>query len=146
MQEHDRPGLELCIKLALEHVRETGSLLLRPSNLQLPIQLAPYDTSVSPLKGYEGGEFHPEKLGVACIIVPPTEGAGSNSKGDFGLTIVRTSSAPPPLLSDLSSPPQHFYLGEKATVPALVCWICTASPSARNGRSARRRRHLSLGC
>ena len=79
------------VKEGLDHIHETGRL--RPSDLQLHIQLAPFDTSVHPLLGYEGGEFDPERLGAARIVVPPTEGRGSNSKGAWRLEQVRAPSS-----------------------------------------------------
>ena len=83
MWEHNRAELMRRVKQALEHVRDKGRL--QPSDLQLPIQLSPYPTAMQPLTGYEGGEFHPEKLGVTCIVVPPSEGRGTNSKGAWRL-------------------------------------------------------------
>ena len=82
--KHDGAELMRQVKQALDRIHETGRL--RSSDLQLHIQLAPFDTAIMPLSGYEGGEFDPERLGTACIVVPPTEGRGSNSKGDYNLT------------------------------------------------------------
>ncbi|KAJ1483782.1 hypothetical protein T484DRAFT_1949274 [Baffinella frigidus] len=79
MWERDPAEMKRQFKQALEHFHETGRP--RPSDLQLPIRLSPYDTSVSSITGYEGGEFDPARLGVACIVVPPTEGRGTNTKG-----------------------------------------------------------------
>ena len=79
MEKHDPAELMRRFKQALDHVCQTGRLRL--ADLQLPIRLGPFDTSISSVAGYEGGEFDPEKLGVACILVPPTEGRGSNAKG-----------------------------------------------------------------
>ena len=83
MWDRDRAELMRQVKRALDQFHSTGRL--RPSDLQLPVRLSPYDTSISPLPGYEGGEFHPERLGVACIVIPPTEGRGSNTKGSWSL-------------------------------------------------------------
>ena len=66
----------------MEHVRESGRL--RDSDLQLPILAAP-PTSTQFVKGYEGDSLDPLKLGVACVVVPPTEGRGPNSTGDYNL-------------------------------------------------------------
>ena len=90
MMERDPAELKLRFKQALDHFHENGRL--RPSDLQLPIRLSPYDTAVHPLTGYHGGEFDPGRLGVACIVVPPTEGRGSNSKGTYSLNPVPTLS------------------------------------------------------
>ena len=68
-------------KQALEHVRETGRL--HSSDLQLPILDDP--TFMQLLEGYEGDEYDPERLGSACIVVPPTAGRGPNTKGHFNL-------------------------------------------------------------
>ena len=91
MVERDPAELKLRFKQALDHFHDTGRL--RPSDLQIPIRLAPYDTAVTPLAGYEGGDFDPGRLGVACIVVPPTEARGSNSKGSWSL------SGPSPVLT-----------------------------------------------
>jgi len=84
MWDRDRAELMRRFKQVLDCVSETRSL--RPSDLQLPIRLSPFDTTTFPLSGYEGGEFDPERLGVACIIVPPTEGRGSNTKGSWSVS------------------------------------------------------------
>ena len=81
--KRDCPELMRQVKEDLDHIHETGRL--RPSDLQLYIQLSPFDTSVHPLLGYEGGEFDPKRRGAARIVVPPTEGRGSNSKGSWRL-------------------------------------------------------------
>ena len=91
-EEPDRPELMRRFKQVLEHVGEARRL--RPSDLQLPIRLSPFDTSISPLAGYEGGEFNPESLGLACVVVPPTEGRGSNTKGTWTLVAVPTPPSP----------------------------------------------------
>ena len=64
---------------AVDHVRQHGRL--HPSDLQIPILTDPYCTQ--PLLGYEGGSYNPYTLGAACIVVPPSEGRGPNSKGLF---------------------------------------------------------------
>ena len=112
MEERDRPGLMRRFKQVLEHVGEArrlhpSDIQLRPSDLQLPIWLSPFDTAISPLAGYDGGEFDPERLGLACILMPPTEGRGSNTKGSYSLIAVPAPSlhAQPPVCppSSLSS-------------------------------------------
>jgi len=80
------------IKQALDHIHETGHLC--SSDLKLPIKLSPFDTAVSPIAGYENGEFDPERLGVACIVVPPAEGRGSDTKGTYVLSMVPTARLP----------------------------------------------------
>ena len=67
MEAQDPSKLRRDIKVALEHVRETGRL--SPSDLQLPI-FAAAPTCTQPLAGYEGGAFDPAALGAACIVVP----------------------------------------------------------------------------
>ena len=81
--KRDRPGLMRSIKQSLDSIKRTGRL--RPSDLKLHIQLSPFDTSIRPLTGYEGGEFHPDRLGAACLVVSPTEGRGSNTKGTYSV-------------------------------------------------------------
>ena len=83
LEKHDPAELMRRFKQTLDHVCQTGRL--SPSDLQLPLQLSPFDTSILPLTGYEGGEFDPERLGAACIIVPPAEGRGSNTKGTWSV-------------------------------------------------------------
>ena len=93
MEKDDPEGLRRRFKQALEHIDETGRL--RPSDLQLPIFASPQYYN-QPLKGYEGGAFDPEKLGVSYIVVPPKDGRGPNSLlGDWNLNPVPT----PPLLT-----------------------------------------------
>ena len=77
----DRAGLMRGIKEDLDRIHETGRL--RPSDLQLPVRLSPFDTARVSLSGYEGGELDPERPGTACIVIPPTEGRGSNGKGSW---------------------------------------------------------------
>ena len=91
MWNRGRADLMERFKEVLGCVLETRRL--RPSDLQLPIRLSPFDTSICPLSGYEGGEFDPERLGVACIVVPPTEGRGSNTKGSWSVS----QAMPPPI-------------------------------------------------
>ena len=99
--------MERRFKQALDHFNETGRL--RPSDLQLPIMEGPPPTCKQDLEGYEGGVFDPEKLGVACIVVPPSEGRGANEKGStWNLNPV--SPVPPP--------------------PAPCLTACQAGPSA----------------
>ena len=90
--KRDRPKLMRQIKQALDQFHRTGRL--RPSDLKLHVQLSPYDTSIRPILGYEDGEYDPGKLGAACIVVPPTEGRGSNTKGPYSVHAV----LPPSLL------------------------------------------------
>ena len=76
MDERDPRGLLWRIKQSLEHVYETGRL--RPSDLKLPIYACPqYYKQILP--GYEGGAFDPERLGAACIVVPPSKALGANT-------------------------------------------------------------------
>jgi len=74
MADHDRAGLMRLFKQALD-VRGAGPL--HPSHLQLPIMTSP-PTVMQNLAGYEGGAFDPLQLGVACIVVPPSEGRAPN--------------------------------------------------------------------
>lgn len=91
----DRPALEQRFKQAMDHVHLGG---LQASDLQLPIYASP-QCCKQPLEGYEGGAFDPQKLGVACIVVPSAEFRGANSTtADFNLHAVPTPSL-------LSSPP-----------------------------------------
>ena len=74
MEERDSPALVRRCKQALDHVHESGGL--RPSDLQLPIYASPqYYKQLLP--GYEDGAFDPERLGTACIVVPPSTHQGS---------------------------------------------------------------------
>ena len=80
MEEHDSSALMRLFKQSLDHVRETGRL--HSSDLQLPVLDDP--TFMQPLEGYEGDKYDPERLGVACIVVPPGH-RGKNTKGLFNL-------------------------------------------------------------
>jgi len=84
MAERDPAGLERQFKEALEHVCETGCL--RPSDIRLPI-FAAFPTETSPLfvLGYAGDSFDSQRLGVACIIDPPSERRGPNTTGAYNL-------------------------------------------------------------
>ena len=82
MEKHDPAGLMRRFKIALDHVHETGRL--RPSDLQLPIYASSPYVKVS-LQGYEGGEFDPEALGAAYIVVRPSDCRGTNTNGDYNL-------------------------------------------------------------
>ena len=73
MEKCDPAGLARRIMRALERIDEAGRL--RPSDLQLPIYASP-QYYAQHLQGYESGAFDPERLGAACIIVPPSEGRG----------------------------------------------------------------------
>ena len=76
MEERDSPALVRRFKQALDHVHESGGL--RPSDLQLPIYASPqYYKQLLP--GYEGGAFDPERLGTACIVVPPSTDHGAST-------------------------------------------------------------------
>ena len=112
MWDRDRAELMRQLKRVLEHIHETGRL--RPSDLQLPIRLSPFDTAISPLAGFESGEFDPERLGVACIVMQPTSGRGSNTKGNYRLSQVPTT----PSLPGRPSALQHLFLVEHALVRA----------------------------
>jgi len=79
-------------KQALDHIHETG--LLQPSDLQFPIRASP-PTAMQPIPGYEGGALDPQKLGVACMVVPPSQGRGVYSTGEWGLKAVPTPSLHP---------------------------------------------------
>ncbi|KAJ1485227.1 hypothetical protein T484DRAFT_1794482 [Baffinella frigidus] len=107
MAEHDPAGLDRSIKrepasrlsLDLEHIHDTG--LLHAADLQLPILASP-PTCVQSIPGYEGGVFDPQKLGVACIVVPPSDCRGPNTLGDFQFTSAgkKTNAAEPLLIKD----------------------------------------------
>jgi hypothetical protein len=112
MEQRDRAGLEQRFAAILDHLDVAGRL--RPSDLQLPIFASPPYLK-QPLEGYEGGAFDPATLGVACIVVPPTDCLGANSSGDWNL---RQVSAPPSFLPDRPAALQHLNLGERALVPA----------------------------
>ena len=107
MEERDPAGLVRRFKQALEHMDETGSL--RPSDLQLPIYASPQYYK-QPLQGYDGGAFDPERLGAACLVVPPAEGRGAYTPCTWNLKV------PPPLPSfpDRPSALQHLALVEPA--------------------------------
>ena len=77
--EQDHAGLMRQFKEALEQVRTDG----QPSFLQLPIQASP-PTFTQSITGYEGGEFDPLQLGVACIVVPSPDGR-KNTLSDWNL-------------------------------------------------------------
>ena len=94
MEERDPAGLRRGFKQALDHFHENGRL--RPSDLQLPIMRGSPPTGMWFIPGYEGGAYDPEKLGVACIVVPPLTGIGSNTMGTWNLKPV-----PTPLLDPL---------------------------------------------
>ena len=83
MDEHDSAALMRLFTKVLEHVRATDPSRLHSSDLELPILEDP--TCKQLLEGHEGGEYDPERLGVACIVVPPLTGRGRNSKGAFNL-------------------------------------------------------------
>ena len=90
----DRAELMRQVKETLIHFHRTGRPL--PGGLRCPIWLSPYDTATSHLLGYEGGEFDPKELGTTCIVVPPTEGSGSHTKGTWtlGFTLTPQPSTP----------------------------------------------------
>jgi len=96
MEKHE---LVRRFKQALDHVHENGRL--RPSDLQLPIY-ASTQYCKQPLQGYNRGEFDPEKLGVAYIVVP-SQGRGSNP-GHWNLNPVPTPLPPsrPPICPQAS--------------------------------------------
>ena len=105
LEETDRQELERRIKQALERFRGTG--LLHAANLQLPIMRGAPPTNMWFVLGYEGGAYDPAKLGVACIVVPPTDGRGKNTLGDYNLHAVRPPALPfppPPPPSSISIP------------------------------------------
>ena len=85
----------------LDHIHETGRL--RPSDLQLAIYASPQYCKQS-IQGYSGGEFDPEKLGVAYIVIPPAKGYGPRSQGVYNLNPVPTP-FPPYFLNTVSSRP-----------------------------------------
>jgi len=89
MEERDPAGLRQRFKLALTHFHETGRL--HASDLQLPHMNGPPPTHMWFIPGYEGGALDPEKLGVACIVVPPSTGRGPNTLGSWGLKPVPTT-------------------------------------------------------
>ena len=92
MEERDHAGLMRRFKRARDHVHETGRL--HASDLQLPIYASPRYAKES-LPGYQGGVFDPEKLGVAYVVVPPSDCRGVIlSGGTWNLNPV--SSLPPP--------------------------------------------------
>ena len=61
-----------------------SDLQLCPSDLQLPIQLGPFNPAIDPLSG---------ELGFACLVLPPTE-SYSKETGDFRVYSVPTPSLP----------------------------------------------------
>jgi len=110
MEEREPAVLMRRIKQALDHVHETGRL--RPSDLQLP-SYASLQYIKQFLPGYEGSAFDPERLGVAYIVVPPSQGRGVNA-GSYNLNPVPTS----PPLSAHPSGTRHLDLVEHAVVRA----------------------------
>ncbi|KAJ1495319.1 hypothetical protein T484DRAFT_1762975 [Baffinella frigidus] len=117
MEERDPANLRKRFKQALDHFHESGRL--RPSDLQLPIQLSPYETSVHSLTGYEGGEFDPERLGAACIV----DGGPSNMNptSEPGLIELRMTARPRKGKSAPNLPGKYYkYLLEKPPGGILV--------------------------
>lgn len=116
MAEHDRGGYLRGILQVLENAGEyLAAGRLPPSELKLPMQLAPYPTSIIRIKGYEGGEYSPGELGVGCTVVPPSEGRGSNTTGGWSLRSVSSlNPSPPP-----ACPPA-----------SLSSWVPTPLPTA----------------
>jgi hypothetical protein len=124
MQQNNRASFERNIKEVLENAWEyvrTGHL--RPSDLKLPMQLAPYPTHVTPLTGYEGGEYHPKKLGVGSTVVPPSEGRGSDTKGGWRVRCVSSLQPCPTasLPSSICEHPMTFWsLRSVRSLPSLL--------------------------
>ena len=101
MEEGDPGALRQRFKQAIEHIDETGRL--RSFDLQLPIYTSPQYYK-QPLPGYDGGAFDPERLGVACIVTPPSTGRGDAwNPCSWNLSQVRD-----PPLPDLPATLQHF--------------------------------------
>ena len=62
--------------------------------LKIPIMPFP-PTVLQTLAGYEEGEFNPLQLGVACIIVPPSQRrAPSNKRGTWNFNPVPNPAQP----------------------------------------------------
>ena len=84
MVEENLAELMRRFKEALEQVCEERPLCA--SNIQLPIFRPPASPAVTQsIRGYEGGAYDPQTLGVACIVIPSAEFRGSNNTGDFNL-------------------------------------------------------------
>ena len=94
MEERDSAGLRMRFERALKHIDETGNL--HPSDLQLPIMRGSPPTYMWFIPGYMGGALDPEKLGVACIVIPPSTGLGAYTLGTWRLKPVPT---PPSFLT-----------------------------------------------
>ena len=75
MADHDRAELMRQFEHALDVVGATGRL--DASCLQLPI-MSSLPTVKQTLAGYEAGVFNPLQLGVACIVVPTSQGHAPN--------------------------------------------------------------------
>ena len=116
MEERDSLALVQRFQQVLDHVCESGGL--RPSDLQLPIYASPqYYKQLLP--GYEGGAFDPERLGTACIVVPPSTDHGASTPCTWNPCTWSLSQVPTPHpLSDHPSSLQHLCLVEQALVRA----------------------------
>ena len=95
----DPDGLRRRFARALENVRRTRSL--DDSDVKVPIELSPFNTSAHLRTGYEDGEIRPEKPGTVVIFIPPTEGWGSKNKNTWSLHPVPTPPSLPGRPSDL---------------------------------------------
>ena len=139
MEEKHPEELERRFKQALDSFHEAGHL--RSSDLQLPIMRGPPPTCKQFLQGYEGDSFDPVKLGVACVVVPPSEGRGANAKGSaWNLNPAST----PPLTTPLpSKPPSRPAESLSGGIPLGVSEL--PSNVARTAGLPTRRRPPSLG-
>ena len=91
MEARDPAELMRLFKQALDRIHGGD---LRASDLQLPIYATP-PCYKQTLPGYEGGAFDPERLGAACIVVPPSQGRGENNQGVYNLNAVPPRPSPP---------------------------------------------------
>ena len=80
----DREGLLRRVEQVLRSEDLRKRMRLGPSDVKLPIQLAPFNPAIDPRSG---------ELGFACIVVPPTAGYSKN-KGTYSLYPVRIPSLP----------------------------------------------------
>ena len=111
MVEENLAELMRRFKEALEQVCEDRPLCA--SDIQLPIFRPPASPAVTQsIRGYEGGAYDPQTLGVACIVIPSAEFRGANSTGDWGFKPARPLPYPKPLqpssismISNRSGPP-----------------------------------------
>ena len=89
----DREGLLWRVEQVLRSEDLRKRMRLGPSDVKLPIQLAPFNPAIDPRSG---------ELGFACIVVPPTESYTKNT-GAWSVNPVRTPPPPPILTARLPS-------------------------------------------